>query len=234
MAASSKLLGRHRQRPPRRVAAREQAGDAVRQRPDVQRHHHGGRTLGRRHGGNDGLAGTAQYAERTVAGLLQFAMLADRQARPRTWRRNRPARRARSRGRPRPCARTPAAAFGRPSSQAAAELLFEALEAALGNIGHQRVAIAEVAVGRGRADAGLARGLGEGEPRRALLGNQIERSVDQRFAQVAVMIAAPPAAAVPCQFMGWFLAANGADAHQTTGFVVNRFCAQAAAGTTGR
>ena len=41
------LLGRHRQRTARRVAAREQAGDAVRQRPDVQRHHQGGRTLAR-------------------------------------------------------------------------------------------------------------------------------------------------------------------------------------------
>ena len=61
-----------------------------------------------------------------------------------------------------------------------------------------------MAVGRGRADAGLARGLGEGEARRTLLGNQLERGADQRLAQVAVMIAAPPAAAVPGQLMGRF------------------------------
>ena len=75
------------------------------------------------------------------------------------------------------------------------QALLEVLEAALGDVGHQRVAVAEMAVGRGRADAGLARGLGEGEPRRSLLGNEIQRRADQRLAQVAVMVAAPPAAA---------------------------------------
>ena len=60
-----------------------------------------------------------------------------------------------------------------------------------------------------------------------------ERGIDQGFPQVAMVIAAPPAATVPVPVHGLVSSSNGADAHQTTGFVVNRFCAQAAAGTTG-
>ena len=71
------------------------------------------------------------------------------------------------------------------------------LETAQRDVGHERVAVAEMPVGRGRADPGSPRGLGEGEPRWSLLGNQIQRRADQRFAQVAVMVAAPPAAARP-------------------------------------
>ena len=79
-----------------------------------------------------------------------------------------------------------------------------------------------MAVGRGRADAGLARGLGEGEARRALLGNQVECGLDQRLAQVAVMIAAPPAAAVPVPAHGPVLAQTGAAAHTRAAFVLRR------------
>src|ERR1700722_5163997 len=46
-------------------------------------------------------------------------------------------------------------------------------------------------VRRGRADSGPARRVGEGEPRRPFLCDQVERRVDQRFAQIAVMVAAP-------------------------------------------
>ncbi len=77
------------------------------------------------------------------------------------------------------------------------KLLLEALEAAARDVGHQRVAIAEMAVGSGGAHARLPRGLGEGEAGRPLLGDEVEGGIHQGFPQVAVVIAAPPAAAVP-------------------------------------
>src|ERR1700732_5311163 len=49
-----------------------------------------------------------------------------------------------------------------------------------------------MAVGRRRADPGRARRVGEGGPRRPFLGNQVERGADQRLAQIAVVVAAPP------------------------------------------
>ena len=66
----------------------------------------------------------------------------------------------------------------------------ELLEAAPRDVGEQLVAVAEMAVRRGRADAGPARRIGKGEPRRPFLGDQLERGADQRFLEVAVVIAA--------------------------------------------
>ena len=56
-------------------------------------------------------------------------------------------------------------------------------------------------IGRGRADAGPARGFGEGEAGRALLGDQFQRGAHQRLLQIAVVIAARPAAACFDQLM---------------------------------
>ena len=67
----------------------------------------------------------------------------------------------------------------------------EQLEAAARHIGHQRVAVAEMAIGRRRADPGRARRVGEGEARRPFSRDQLERGADQRLAQIAVVIAAP-------------------------------------------
>ena len=64
----------------------------------------------------------------------------------------------------------------------------EQLEAAARDIGKQRIAIAEMTVGRRRADPGRTRGVGKGEPGRPLLGDQVERGADQRLAQIAVVI----------------------------------------------
>ena len=58
------------------------------------------------------------------------------------------------------------------------------------NVGHQRVTVPVVAVGRSRADPGGACGLGEGEARWAFFSNQVKRRLDQGFAQIAVMVAA--------------------------------------------
>ena len=71
----------------------------------------------------------------------------------------------------------------------------EALEAKARDLAHQLLAVAEVPVGRGRADTGQARGLGDGEAGWPLLADQAQRRLDQRFAQVSVMISAASRAA---------------------------------------
>jgi hypothetical protein len=65
-----------------------------------------------------------------------------------------------------------------------------------GDVSHQFVAVAKVAIGRRRADSGLARGFGECGSGRPLGRDQFQRRADQRLAQVAVVISArfvPPA-----------------------------------------
>ena len=71
-------------------------------------------------------------------------------------------------------------------------MLGEQLEAAPRDIGDQRVAVAEMPVGCGRTDPGRARGVGKGKSGRSLFGDQVESRLDQRLAQIAVMIAATP------------------------------------------
>src|SRR5690606_15037114 len=53
----------------------------------------------------------------------------------------------------------------------------------------QFIAVAEMTIGCGGADAGIARRFGKGEPARSLLRNQFERRFHQRFLEIAVMIA---------------------------------------------
>src|SRR6185437_2734782 len=55
----------------------------------------------------------------------------------------------------------------------------------------QILGVAEMTVGRGRTDTGEPRGLGDGEAGGPLLGNQMERRIEQRLAQIAVMVTAP-------------------------------------------
>src|SRR5262249_40862166 len=76
------------------------------------------------------------------------------------------------------------------------EALGEVLEALACHVRHQGIAVAEMAIGRRRADAGLPGRLGKGEAGGTLLRNEVEGGADQRLAQIAVMIAAPPTAAV--------------------------------------
>ena len=66
----------------------------------------------------------------------------------------------------------------------------ELLEAAQRDVGEKLVAVAEMAIGRGRTDARPARRLGKGETRRPLLRDQFQRGAQQRFFQIAVVIAA--------------------------------------------
>ena len=161
----------------------------------MQRHHHGRRSRAAGQSGDHRLAGATQHGEGAVAGFLQLAVVGQRHAGLEHGREigGLLAREAE-------IGAAQALECGERARPAlvpgSGETLLEALEAAPGDVGHQRVAVAEMPVGRGWTHAGSARGLGEGEPRRALLGDEVEGGADQRLAQVAVVIAAPPAAAV--------------------------------------
>jgi len=72
----------------------------------------------------------------------------------------------------------------------AREHCFELVEAAPRHIAHELVAIAEMPVGRRRADPGPARRLSEGEAGGPLLRDQFQRRVNQGLFQVAVVVAA--------------------------------------------
>src|SRR5208337_1810741 len=74
----------------------------------------------------------------------------------------------------------------------------EAVEAAQGDFRQQGFGVAEVAIGGRGTDAGQPRRLGDGEAGGAFLGDQRCRGLDQRLAQVAVVIAAPFESALPC------------------------------------
>ena len=82
--------------------------------------------------------------------------------------------------------------IGTPLVPGALQRRLEALEAAPRDVGHQFVAVAEMAIRRGGADAGPARRFGEGEAGGALLGNQFEGGANQRLLQIAVVVAALP------------------------------------------
>src|SRR5246127_3820905 len=75
----------------------------------------------------------------------------------------------------------------------AVEMRGKELEPAASDIGDQRVTIAKVAIGGGRADPGRACGIGKGKPCWAFFCDQVEGRLDQRLAQIAVVIAAPSA-----------------------------------------
>src|SRR5260370_13912629 len=80
--------------------------------------------------------------------------------------------------------------IGLAAGPAGREHRLEALEALARKVAKARLAVAEMAVGRRRTDARRARGIGEGEAGRALLLDQLARGLDQRFAQIAVVIGA--------------------------------------------
>src|SRR6185437_8955561 len=71
----------------------------------------------------------------------------------------------------------------------------EALVAPLRDGREQCVGIAEVAIGRGRTDTREPRHLRDGERARSFFREQHQRGIDQRLAQIAVVIAAPLVAA---------------------------------------
>ena len=72
----------------------------------------------------------------------------------------------------------------------------EPLKSAQRDAGEKFIAVAEMAIGRGRADARPPRGLGKGETRRSFLGDQFQGGAQQRFFQVAVVVTTRPTAPV--------------------------------------
>src|SRR6516225_10094873 len=80
-------------------------------------------------------------------------------------------------------------------------------EPAASDIGDQSVAVAEVAVGCGRANPGRSRGICKGEPGVTFFRDQVEGCLDQRLAQIAVMIAAASARPLsrPAHVKGFYI-----------------------------
>src|SRR6185503_17926103 len=73
----------------------------------------------------------------------------------------------------------------------------EGLEAALRDVGQERVTVAVVPIRRGRADTGPTRRVRKGEAGRPLLRNQFKRGAHQSFLEIAVVIAARAVAPAP-------------------------------------
>src|SRR5262249_46448351 len=81
-------------------------------------------------------------------------------------------------------------------------------EAAPRDVRHQLVAIAEVPIRRRRADAGPARGFSKGEARGPFFGDQFERGTHQGLLQIAVVIPALAAAALPVHVKSIYITAT--------------------------
>ena len=176
----------------------------MRQRPDVQAHHQRRRPLVRRQPRAQRLRGAAQHLEGAVRRLAQPGIGVERDA---GLEHRRVIGRLVAREMQVGAADILEGAIGVGPAvvPGAAQRALEQLEAAPGDVGEQRVAVAEMPVRRRRADPGPARRVGEGEPGRSLLRDQVERGADQRLAQIAVMIAAPRVSvfwAIPLGFPG--------------------------------
>src|SRR5258705_5617819 len=86
----------------------------------------------------------------------------------------------------------------------------ELLEAAPGDISQEFDGVAEMPVGRRRGNASPARRFGEGKAGRAFLRDQLQRRADQRFAQVAVVIATRAVLPGPAHVKGLYMTPRGA------------------------
>jgi hypothetical protein len=171
-----------------RIPARKQTGDAVRQRPDVQRHHHGRRPLARRQGGDDGPQAWRSTPKArspppqvTMFGNGQSASnMAEKWAGSRARRRVGAAHALERRRR-----------AGAAVPQAAAKHCSKCWKPR----GATSAMSAHDRGNAGRARPGLTRRparLGEVNPL-VPSGQSIQRRADQRLAQVAVMVAGAPA-----------------------------------------
>ena len=157
------------------------------QRPDMQRHHQRRRAGLRRCTGASRFASAADDRKRGIRSTPQrrvgFALD--------------PVEHRRIGGRIPSCegevsAATPLDRSGRvgaaiiPGSE---QVVGQPLEPLPGKLGHQGAAVAKMAVGSGWADPRSPRQLGKGEPAQTTLGNQPPGSLNERLAQVAVMVA---------------------------------------------
>src|ERR1700677_2113494 len=179
----------HRQRALRAIGASEQRSDAMRHGPDMQRNHQGWRSAGRRHRGADRVSGAAQHGESAFAGFSQRRIRSGGNAgleHRRVERRLSPS--EFEIGLAEPIQR--GESVGAPAIPGARQRRLELLEAAQSHARHQFVAVAEMPIGRCRADPGEASGFGESESGRSLGRDQLQRGADQGLTQIAVMIAA--------------------------------------------
>src|ERR1700722_19442902 len=180
---------RHRQRALRAFGASEERSDAMRHGPDMERNHQGWRAGRRRHRRADGVSGAAQYGESAFAGFSQRRTRSGRNASFKHCRvEGRLSASEFEIGLAEPIQRDEG--VGAPGIPGARQGGLELLEAAQRHTRHQLVAVAEMPIGRRRADPGKAGGFGESEAGCPLGRDQLERCADQRLAQVAVMITA--------------------------------------------
>jgi hypothetical protein len=75
----------------------------------------------------------------------------------------------------------------------------ELVEAALRDLGHERVAAAEVAVEGGRRHPDELGGVGQREAAEPALGDEAPRGLDQRLLQIPVVIAPPSPGRSQCR-----------------------------------
>src|SRR5262245_11054818 len=157
------------------------------ERPDMEAHHQGRWAVPLRQSPAQGIGRLAQHREGTVAGVLQPRRRIGRDA----GLEHRGIKRGLATG------KSEVGVSDRLERRERAwaalvegglELGGEALEAALGDIGEERVTIAKVAIGGRRADACRPGRLGKGEAGRSLGGDEIEGRPDQIFPEIAVMI----------------------------------------------
>jgi len=118
---------------------------------------------------------------------------------------------------------------GPPAIPAAFEGHREPFKPAPRHFRHQRVAIAEMAVGGGGGDTGGACHFNKSKPRWAAFAGQPQGGIDQRFTQIAVMITLPP------RPLAWMFEAHVKSIYTTrrwrTTSVVQRASCQLAAST---
>src|SRR5208337_1638630 len=175
--------------------APEKRGDSVRHRPDMQRYHLAGRTARLRQSFDELLCRRIQHIEGPVGGLLKHDIWRFRQARfehrgivsglvagegeigsPDIFQR---LKRRRTAAMPR-----------------LFEIVRKALEPKARHLGHQFLPIAEMTIRRSRADACRTGGLGNRETSRPLLADKAQSALNESLPQIAMMISAPPGAAM--------------------------------------
>src|SRR5262245_782628 len=191
--AFENLVGLHRELARLEIALSEQRGDAVRNRPDMEAHELDRRALALGQLPAESGSGLLQNVEGALGGGDLFARSL-RQSRLEHHRVARrlvagegeigAAERAESRKR-----RGDAVVPGD------VEAGGKAFETGARHLGEKRIAVAEMAVGRGGADPGKPRRLGQAEARGPVLLDQLARRFEQHLTQVAVVIGmrAPPA-----------------------------------------
>src|ERR1700674_3030288 len=189
------LLRAHRHFPRLEIALREQRGDAVGDRPDMQAHELEGWPLGLGQRTTQRRGGTLENVEGALGGRQRLTLGAGG-GHPR-FEHHRVACRLLAREGKIGLAEIIERGERRVHSVVPrlVETRGEALEAALGDLGEKGVAVGEMAVRRRGAHARQARGLGEAEASRSVLLDQLAGGLEQHLFEGAVVIGAGAAPA---------------------------------------